>query len=174
MKNIIKPTIVLFLIAFFASAALAYTFSVTNPKIQKLKKEKESNSMKLIFKNAQRFETKKANGLEYKLAFDSSGKQVGAVFIILAKGYSTDPIKLLVGVSDGKVVGIDIVEQKETPGLGASVTENWFKNQFKNKTLKDKIEVKKDIDAITGATISSKAVAKGVKEALDIAEKEGI
>lgn len=174
MKNIIKPTIILFLVAFFASAALAYTFSITNPKIQKLKKEKEAVSMRLIFKDAGRFETKKNKGLEYKLAFDGSGKRVGAVFTISAKGYSTDPIILLVGVSDGKVAGIDIIEQKETPGLGASITENWFKNQFKNKTLKDKIEAKNDVDAITGATISSRAVANGVREALKIAEKEGM
>lgn len=174
MKYMIKPTATLFLVAFFASAALAYTFSVTNPKIQKLKKEKEAASMRLIFKDARRFETKKSKGLEYKIAFDGSDKSIGAIFTVLAKGYSTDPIGLLVGVSDGKVVGIDIVEQKETPGLGSLITENWFKNQFKNKTLKDKIEPKKDIDAITGATISSRAVANGVREALEIAKKEGI
>ena len=79
----------------------------------------------------------------------------------------------MVGINaEDNVQAIAIVAQSETPGLGARMVEPAFKDQFKNKNIsRTKWAVKKDqgdIDQITAATISSRAVVDAVKSGLDI------
>ena len=89
-----------------------------------------------------------------------------------AAGYG-GPIDLMVGMlPDGTLSGITIISHTETPGLGAKITGESFKNGFAGKALKGtKWTVKKDggdIDQITAATISSRAVCEAVKQGIDI------
>lgn len=92
-----------------------------------------------------------------------------AVSTWTAKGYSGQ-VRLMVGFDkEGNIVGISVLEQKETPGLGSRMTENAFIGQFGGKNPgKNKLSVKKDggeIDAITAATISSRAFCDAVNRA---------
>lgn len=109
--------------------------------------------------------------LNAKLALESARQEVlagkeGRVSSVSPRGYSGN-IGLLVGIDRaGKVIKVKILNQRETPGLGANIIKEKFLGQFQGKTLGDPIEPKKDIDAITGATISSKAVCQGVRQAL--------
>src|SRR3712207_8052036 len=81
---------------------------------------------------------------------------------------------MMVGITtDGKVSGIKILSHSETPGLGANAETPQFSGQYKDKPAKE-LEVVKgtasadnQIAAITGATITSKAVTKGVNEAIE-------
>lgn len=166
----VKPVVVLFLIAVVASGALAYTYGFTNPIILKIKAKEQKEAMQRIFKDADNFKEKEQDGVIYFSAF-KDGKEIGRIFRESQKGYSADPIILLVGVSSGKVKAVEVVEQTETPGLGDNVKQEWFRGQFEEKSLDDQLTVKKDIDAITGATISSRAVANGVKSALEKNDK---
>lgn len=94
------------------------------------------------------------------------GGKEGKALVVAPRGYG-GKIEMLVGVdSSGKVTGVKILNHTETPGLGANIVRPDFLKQFVGKSAGDPIEPKKDIDAITGATISSKAVCMGVKEAL--------
>jgi electron transport complex protein RnfG len=72
---------------------------------------------------------------------------------------------------DGTVHGIEVLSHLETPGLGAKIREAKFKDRFKKRSLSNtKWAVKKDagdIDGITGATISSRAVIKAIKGGLE-------
>ena len=78
---------------------------------------------------------------------------------------------MIAGVdSNGTIQGVAILEHSETPGLGARIneirpgeSEPWFLKQFKGKNARA-IAIKKDIDAITGATISSKAVVDAINK----------
>ncbi len=72
-----------------------------------------------------------------------------------------------------KIVGIDFVSQNETPGLGARIEERWFKEQFRGKSAEKGLIVTKtrtgaenEVDAITGATSTSKAVERIINDAL--------
>lgn len=108
--------------------------------------------------------------LNAKLVYENSVKEVlpaaGKAVEVSPRGYA-GPVRMLVGVSlDGKVIGLKIIEQKETPGLGSNITSRKFLGQFIGKTINDPIQPKQDIDAITGATISSRAVCNGVREGL--------
>lgn len=67
--------------------------------------------------------------------------------------------------------GIAIGEHKETPGIGAQITESSFRELFKGLSIESKVALKKDggvIDGISGATISSRAVCRAVAEAIEI------
>lgn len=113
--------------------------------------------------------------LAYKALADD-GKQVGWVAYGKGGGYSAD-IELLVGLDMdlSKITGIYVLSQQETPGLGNKIIDAPFRDQFKGKTTTKPLSVTKNndagpdnqkIDALTGATVSSKAVTHIVEEAI--------
>lgn len=102
-----------------------------------------------------------------------NNKFVGAAFEAMSsEGYGGE-IRIMVGVSaNGNVQAIEILEHKETPGLGANIDGDEFKASFANRSIeKTTWQVKKDhgdIAGITAATISSRAVIEAVKNGLDV------
>jgi electron transport complex protein RnfG len=107
---------------------------------------------------------------EYYLATVSS-KPVAYISSTAGKGYSSY-IQMLVSLdTDLKIRDVKILSHAETPGLGDQVEDKiLFLDQFRGKTLPDikliKGETKENIQAISGATISSRAVTNGVKDAV--------
>lgn len=112
---------------------------------------------------------KKVPGLDKIFAGYRDGKLVGYAVQTLPRGYG-GPVKLMVGIKDGVTTEISVVEHKETPGLGSNIEDPKWNRQFRNRKLNDPLKINKDIDSISGATISSKAVARGVKSALEANE----
>lgn len=175
MQNKITLVLSLVAICLISAFALARIYTLTEAKIEKQKIEAIQSALSQLLANAFRFEEKETNKLW--LGYDKSGNKIGMVFMVRPRGYG-GPITTLVGVDlTKKITGISIASPteglKETPGLGLKVREPWFKNQFVNKT-KDDLKLKKDggtIDAITAATISSRAVTNGIREGLEIYEK---
>jgi len=105
-----------------------------------------------------------------------NGQPVAAIFNITAPGGYGGPIRLLVGINrDGSLAGVRIVEHHETPGLGDQIEpqkSNWLEG-FVGKSLNNPSEqnwkVKRDggaFDQFTGATITPRAVVKGIKNTL--------
>ena len=144
MGKIIKLALILTVFCVLSAAGLVCVYIFTQPKI--------TANAKAAFEKAR---------LE---VLGSTGS--GEAITVAPRGYA-GPINMLVGVDKAKVVGVKILNHRETPGLGNKIVKPEFLRQFAGKTLTDPIEPKKDIDAITGATISSRAVSKGVREALD-------
>lgn len=104
----------------------------------------------------------------------SGGKTIGYIIKTAPKGFG-GPVEEMIGINkNGVLSGITIVNQTETPGLGAKSTDpNWNK-QYKNKKTDNDLTVSKtaptkdnQVQAITGATITSKAVTKGVNTAIE-------
>ncbi|MCD6527271.1 MAG: RnfABCDGE type electron transport complex subunit G [Desulfuromonas sp.] len=97
---------------------------------------------------------------------------VGIAFkVTAADGYSGN-IEVMVGLDTHEhIVGIEILAHAETPGLGSKISESWFKDLFRERSLDNTDwRVKKDggeIDQITGATISPRAIVSTVKSGLD-------
>jgi electron transport complex protein RnfG len=97
---------------------------------------------------------------------------------LLAVAYGTSaigyhgPIEVMVGIdAGGTLTGISVMTHTETPGLGARVVEDDFTEQFKGLTLSDELDLSANggkIDAISGATLSSKGVLKAVRKALEL------
>ena len=91
--------------------------------------------------------------------------ETGFVIETVTAGYAGD-ITMLIGVSkEGAVTGLAVRDMSETPGLGAQALTDWeFLAQFLNNT--GDAEVGTNIDAITGATVTSKAIARSVNSAV--------
>lgn len=81
-----------------------------------------------------------------------------------ATGYA-GPIKVLVGVNPaGEIIGVEIVESRETPGFFRRLPEAGYFRQFLGKDYEDDLRLSRDIDAASGATVSSEAVARAIRE----------
>jgi len=98
---------------------------------------------------------------------DEQGQIVGYAFVGEGNGYG-GVVRVLVGVDEAtdQVLNVKILNHAETPGLGSRIEEEGFRSQFVGKTVDDPITVNQDIQIISGATISSRAVADAVREGL--------
>jgi electron transport complex protein RnfG len=174
------------LISLGASASLAFVYVVTKEPIEMSVLNKKLDAIKLVvpdFTNNPNAEmyllpTGDGDSLEIYPA-KKDGEIVGyAVNTYTRTGFSGN-IRLIAGFRpDGTIINISVLEQKETPGLGAKMTEPVFKDQFNNKNPSEFIlKVKKDggpVDAITAATISSRAFCDAVQRAYNTLEKGGL
>jgi electron transport complex protein RnfG len=162
-------------ITLLSGAAMGFVNRATVERIQAQKQLQAENARREALPQAETFEGREADGFEYTVGL--AGQQiVGYTFLALGKGYSST-IETVVGVDPaGKVVEIEIIFQQETPGLGARVVEvrggeeePFFEEQFDGRAI-ESLAVKQDggpLDSITGATISSRAVARSVKEGIE-------
>jgi electron transport complex protein RnfG len=96
---------------------------------------------------------------------DEQGRPVGYAFVGEGNGYG-GVVKVLVGVAEAsdEILNIKILEHTETPGLGSRIENDDFRQQFAGKSTQDPIAIGSDIDNISGATISARAVAEAVRE----------
>ena len=161
MKEMIRYALTLGVICVVASASLAIVHSMAQPRIVASALAEEEASLKDVLPGADRFEPVKAkDDILYYKAFDLNGQEMGVAFKAQGKGYSST-IETMVGMSvQGEILAIKVLSQKETPGLGANVAEPDFAARFSQKSIQDLNKVQ----AITGATISSRAVIDSVTE----------
>jgi electron transport complex protein RnfG len=101
---------------------------------------------------------------------EKNGQVWAVAYEVTAMGYKGE-IGVMVGfdLQKDKITGIGILTHQETPGLGARVSELAFTNNFKERSLTETFKVKKDngiIDAVSGATISSRAVCSAVQQGI--------
>ena len=171
-SQMVKFGLILAVICLSATLVLAVTYQVTKPKIDEELRAEEEAALKIILPEADSFNAKSVNGIEY---FDAlKGRSlVGYCIKVTGIGYNGF-MRMVVGIDAGGVIkGIEILEHHETPGLGSKIYEirpsekdAWFLRQFVGKSART-IAVKRDIDAITGATISSKAVVDAVNKTVN-------
>ena len=178
MKENIRLGLILLLITGIAGLLLGGAFEITKVPIATSIEASRQLAMKEILPDAEKFTKSdvqiKANTKVLEVNDGVKGTEIAGYAIKVApKGYG-GPVEIMVGISSaGKVTGIKILSHTETPGLGANAPEPKFSDQYKNKPIKEKLEVVKitpskenQIQAITGATITSKAVTLGVNDAV--------
>ena len=163
MKDNLRFGFTLFIICVAAASLLSLVYAVTEPKITQQREKKEQSAIKQVLPEAEEIKEKVEKEFTYYQAKDARGEHIGYIFITQEKGYSSD-IKIAVSMdTKGEIISVEILEQKETPGIGSRITEGPFLNKFKNKNALSL----SDADTISGATISSSAVIKAIKEAAD-------
>lgn len=199
-NTIIKDTLILTLITLVAGGLLGMVYEVTKEPIAQQAEKEKQEAYKAVFEDADSFEVcveaddadlaayLTENGFEVQTvnevmeAKDASGETIGyALNMTTSEGYGGD-ISFSMGVTlDGTLNGISILDINETAGLGMNATKDEFKGQFAGKQV-DAFEVTKsgaasdnEINAISGATITSKAITGGVNAGLCAFEyvKEG-
>lgn len=174
-RSTLKLALILFAAASISAATLSIVYRVTKPKIIEFKTNKLQSDLREVLQGAVHFEVVIPDTLWRGLNPD--GEFVGIAFKVFPKGYG-GAIETLVGLrADTTVTGIIIASPaeglRETPGLGLKVRESWFRDQFKGKKPEELL-LKKDggeLDAITAATISSRAVVNGVREGIERYQK---
>jgi electron transport complex protein RnfG len=163
IKDIIKLSVFLAVACALAAAALSVTYVATKGKIEQQKTAELNFALSNeCIPGACSIERKK----DYFIGLNKQNMKIGYAFRVYPKGYG-GTIDMVVGIDlKGRVAGIKIISMNETPGLGMKASESKFLRQFTGKTSRSPLKARKDIDAITGATITSQAIADGVKQAL--------
>lgn len=160
MKQMARYGAVLMLICVVASGLLAAVNALTKEKIIAQARAEEEASLREVLPAAVRFEPV-LSGTEllcYK-GYDKKDRFIGVAFKASGKGYSSQIDTVAGMLIDGTITAIKVVNHNETPGLGSRVAEPEFAAQFSHKQLGQFVRV----EAITGATISSKAVINSVQ-----------
>lgn len=168
MKNILKLTAILFTITAVVAALLAGANALTAERIATAEEQKLQQAISEVLpggETAQKIEFVTDGDSDVKVIYKNEN---GYAVQVETAGFG-GTITMMVGVSvDAKVLGVQIVSHSETPGLGARATSDGdFRDSFVG--LDGVIEVSKDggeADTLTGATITSRAVADGVNSAL--------
>ncbi|MBQ8503186.1 MAG: RnfABCDGE type electron transport complex subunit G [Clostridia bacterium] len=167
-RDVLIPTVALLVICLVATALLAGTNLITSEKIALNAVETEKASRMLVLPEGAQYSEVTAldNGLTYCVGSDEGGNQVGYVFTSDAKGYG-GTVSVMVGLdNEGTITGIEILSHSETPGLGANATKDDFKSRFIGKFGELSVDKTsndgQNVQAITAATITSKAVTNAV------------
>jgi len=188
-KFIIKVAGTLTAICLVVAALLGGVNAITADKIAAINQANTEASLQAVATGADEFApleltdamtaTSSAAGAKLTEAYTvkAAGEAVGYAFKVVASG-SQGNIEMIVGVdADNAVTGVSIVSNKETAGIGSKVMENnalpsgtGVLDQFIGMSGAGTLTVGKNVDAISGATVSSKGVTKGVNAALAVAE----
>jgi electron transport complex protein RnfG len=179
MKEIVKLIAVLTLISAVAGLLLAFTNNRTAGPIAQARKAEVLRSLTDVLPpfdnqpNETVFSVDE-NGQHWTffIARQNGSFAGAAVESVSMKGYG-GLIKIMIGINpDNSLRRFKVLEQQETPGLGSKITEAVFRSQFENRSfIPDTWRLKKDggeIEAITGATISSRAVTEAIRTAADV------
>lgn len=186
-KEIVKPAITLFLICVVITGALAVVNGITAPIIEERDGEALKQSLSAVLPGADEYSEPVSRddlarqGYQpgerirnlYKAA--AGGETVGYVVQVASRGYGGD-ISMLVGIDmDLSVTGIKILSHNETPGLGSKADDEAYLSQYLGTIPDNLYNVVKtapsrdgDIEALSGATVTSRAVANGVSEAASL------
>jgi Na+-translocating ferredoxin:NAD+ oxidoreductase subunit G len=174
------------LISLAASACLGFVYEITKMPIEVAVLNKKLEAIKQVvpeFNNNPNDESYKLpTGEGDSLVVYPAKKDdfiVGYAINTYSKNGFSGNISLMTGFKpDGTIINISVLEQKETPGLGTKMGEPKFKSQFNdNNPGQFRLKVKKDggdVDAITAATISSRAFCDAVQRGYNTLQKGGI
>jgi len=184
MREMIKMVIVLTLLATFSGSLLAAIHSKTKDRItNQILKFVKGPAIRKIFKEASndpivdRFDIKDGDETRSFFVGVFEGEPRAVAFETFGKGGYGGEVGLMVGidVKEDKVVGVGVTTHAETPGMGAKAeTDPSFVAQFEDLSLEDPFKVTQDggtINAISGATLTSRAVSLAATEASGIYQK---
>ena len=171
---ILRLTVTLLLICAAVAAVLAGVNAITKDKIAAIQEQKTQDAIAVVLPGVSNVE---------ELPLGGDAGIVTAVYAA-GEGYAVQvapngfdgAITMMVGISEGQVTGISVISHTETPGLGAVAAANnakgeAFRGQFAGQS--GTLAVGDQIDGMSGATITSKAVVTGVNAALEYVEKLG-
>ncbi|MBE0478507.1 RnfABCDGE type electron transport complex subunit G [Candidatus Aerophobetes bacterium] len=175
MKKSHHMILTLTLIGVISSGALVGVYTYTYPAIEANRQKALEEAIFQVLPGAERYETIIKDEKKIYQGIDSAGNIVGYAFVGEAPGYQ-GIIKLMIGVEPEfkKTFAIQVLESVETPGLGQKIDEPGFRQQFHGLHITPYVELVKrepvapnQIQAITGATISSETVVSIVNSTIN-------
>ena len=180
MKSSLKNMVlVLFCITLIASLCLGVVNMITVDPIAKAKEAAEKAALAQVLPEFDAVEMSEHTADDLPIVAYTATKEdkvVGYAIKSVTKNGFSGMVTMMVGFdTKGRILNVNVLEQNETPGLGAKMTEegNPLLASIKDKEAKIKLQVKKDggdVDALTAATISSRAYAEAVARAFEVFE----
>lgn len=174
VRDILKITLTLVIIYLAGGVILASVYSVTSPVIYKLNKMEKEQALKEMMPDAEKIEklgdwTLRDKHAEYFVA--KKGDDVaGYIVQSYGKGFGGYTTLLVAIDKDMRIQKVKILSHKDTPGFIDNVDSEKFMGQFKGKGIDNiklvKVETTEYIQAVTGATVSSRGVATGARDGL--------
>ena len=159
----VKIISVLSLICVVVALLLAFVNSITKDVIKENAERESREAVLAIFPDGDKVENFDVDGREVSAVLKGS-EILGYCVNSSASGFGGE-IETIVGIgSDGKVCGVKIISMSETPGVGSKTKSDSFLERYIGK--EGTLTVGENVDGITGATISSKAVTEAVNKAL--------
>lgn len=166
----IRPTLILALICLLATLLLAGLNHLTTPIITENEEQTANETYAALLPEADGF-TALSCDIDGVTAVMEANNGAGYVITAQSRGYGGQVPAAVAFSSDGTILGVTMMENSETPGLGQKVTEDAFSGQFVGRDASEfTID---DIDAITGATISSKAAVSAINLAIEAYQEIG-
>lgn len=170
-SDIFRPIAVLTAICLVVAILLSFTNLITKDTIANMELKASNDAMSVLI-SAEKYEKADVEG---ELYIAKNGEEVkGYIVKTVGRGYGGDVVIMTAISTDKKVMGVKILSAAdETPGLGQNVTKESFYSQYIGKTenitvLKNGANSdKNEINAVTGATVSSKAVTGAVNKAFE-------
>lgn len=184
MKEVLNLTVKLLLICAVVAALLAFVNQVTEPIIAENNQKSFEKAMAEVLPGGEPFsevssdKIQSFNPSESGVSVDAVYKSAGGGYVVsavCAEGYGGD-ITVMVGIDkDFKIHQAKVMSMSETPGLGAKSQTPEFINQYNGlgggiKVVKGGTASESEIQAISGATITSRAVTKAINTAVEAAE----
>ena len=174
-STLINMVVALLVITAVSGGLLGLVYGMTKDTIAEVDLKKNQAAIEAVLKTdtpIDRIEETVVDDLTYNLAYDAQGNLLGAAVKTYSNAGFSGRIELMVGLLvDGTINAVSVLSQSETPGLGANMVNPKFKDQFNGKNPASyNLSVKKDggdVDAITAATISSRAFTGALKMACD-------
>ena len=165
VKEFVMPAGILTLICTIAAAALVCTYQVTNPIIEDNTRKAADAARAEVYAGVAGFEEMSAEGLENCTEIYKTTGGEGYVFTTTSKGFG-GTLKVMTAISqEGKVVGVKVLENSETPGLGSRAMEAAHLSQYEGKDSS-----LSGVEYITGVTISSRGVNTAIQTAYEAFE----
>ena len=171
MSDTLKMGLKLLLITVIATFALALTQMITEEPIRVQAENANNEAMAIVLEGAEEFVMLDVNQDNYPNILEAyeglvNGEKKGYIFKTFNSGYAGQ-IEIIVGIdSEGTITGVRILQHSETPGLGAKAQEPEFYEQYSGMPGSSNM-ANYDINAITGATVTSNAVTGAVNYAID-------
>ncbi len=177
-NNIGKLIFTLTIIGVISALALTFVYEWTTPHIEKHAAKAREEAVFTVIPEAESYKEVEKNGTTFYEGY-KSGQRVGVALIAEGAGFQ-GIIELMVGSdpANGEINGIKILSHEETPGLGANISTEDYKSNFHNKPFGEYEVIKREtndpyqVEAIAGATISSKKVTQIVEKAVDKIQAE--
>ena len=174
MMHVLRIAVTLLAICAVVAAVLAGVNMITKDKIAEIQVQKTENAIQEVIPNAQDVQ-------QLPLSGDTGiGQAVypanGSYAVQVAPGGFDGEVTMMVGICEGKVTGISVISHTETPGLGAvAAAQNAKGEAFRSQFVGQEgvLVIGEQVDAMSGATITSTAVVTGVNAALQYAANMG-
>ena len=169
MRDLTRLILTLVAVTVAAAVLLGGVDLITAPAIAARQEEDYRNALEEYFPGMAEYSSESLDEETFDLVYDAGGELLGVMASAAAQGYD-DLISYNLALDrEGTILGLRIVEHSETQGVGDVIEKPIFQDQFLGKNCLDPLQIGEDVDTVSGATISTRAMIDSVRQLLTIA-----